>query len=696
MSESKVLRRIEQLRKEIEEHNHKYYVQAKPSISDYDFDMLLEELIKLEKEHPEYATDDSPTQRVGGTITKEFKSVKHTYPMLSLGNTYSEDELRDFDERVRKGLDHEYEYVCELKFDGVAIGLTYKEGKLVQAVTRGDGVQGDDVTANVKTIRSIPLTLHGKNYPEDFEIRGEILMPRSSFNKINKEIEKQMIEDGYDEEEIADRLLKNPRNAAAGTIKMQDSKVVGSRGLDCFLYAMYGKNLSFESHLDAMKAASTWGFKISEHTKKCKSIEDVIKYLEHWDKARFDLPYDTDGVVIKVNSFEQQNELGFTAKSPRWAIAYKFKSESVSTILEEITYQVGRTGAITPVANLKAVFLAGSTVRRATLHNADQIEKLDLRIGDTVYVEKGGEVIPKITGVDLKKRNKNSEPVVYVKKCPDCGTKLERKEGEVQHYCPNITGCPTQIKGRIEHFISRRAMNIDSLGEGKIEMLFDNGLIHNPADLYNLKYENIIGLEKVIENEEGGKPKKISLQEKSVQKILKGIEESKEVAFERVLYAMGIRYVGETVAKKLALHFKSIDAISKATVAELIEAEEIGEKIAASIVAFFSIKANIHFVNELKKAGLNMEIALDRMPSKLSNKFEGMSFVVSGTFTNFSRDEIKMLIEQHGGKNQSGVSAKTSFLLAGEKAGDSKLEKAQKLNVKVISEDDFEKMLKGK
>ncbi|HQW00409.1 MAG TPA: NAD-dependent DNA ligase LigA, partial [Bacteroidia bacterium] len=374
----------------------------------------------------------------------------------------------------------------------------------------------------------------------------------------------------------------------------------------------------------------------------------------------------------------------------------KFKSESVSTILEEITYQVGRTGAITPVANLKAVFLAGSTVRRATLHNADQIEKLDLRIGDTVYVEKGGEVIPKITGVDLKKRNKNSEPVVYVKKCPDCGTKLERKEGEVQHYCPNITGCPTQIKGRIEHFISRRAMNIDSLGEGKIEMLFDNGLIHNPADLYDLKYENIIGLEKVIENEEGGKPKKISLQEKSVQKILKGIEESKEVAFERVLYAMGIRYVGETVAKKLALHFKSIDAISKATVAELVEAEEISEKIAASIVEFFSIKANIHFVNELKKAGLNMEIALDRMPSKLSNKFEGMSFVVSGTFTNFSRDEIKMLIEQHGGKNQSGVSAKTSFLLAGEKAGDSKLEKAQKLNVKVISEDDFEKMLKGK
>lgn len=696
MSSSKVLHRIEQLRKEIDEHNHRYYVQAKPTISDYDFDMLLEELIKLEKEHPEFASDDSPTQRVGGAITKEFKSVKHKYPMLSLSNTYSETELRDFDERVRKGLDHDFEYVCELKFDGVAIGLTYKDGKLVQAVTRGDGVQGDDVTPNVKTIRSIPLSLHGKNYPDEFEIRGEILLPRSAFNKINKEIEKQLIEDGYDEEEISDRLLKNPRNAAAGTIKLQDSRVVGKRGLDCFLYALYGKELSFKSHYESMKAAETWGFKISEHTKKCKTIDEVIKYLEHWDKARFNLPFDTDGVVIKVNSIDQQNELGFTAKSPRWAIAYKFKSESVSTVLEEITYQVGRTGAITPVANLKAVFLAGSTVRRATLHNADQIEKLDLRVGDTVFVEKGGEVIPKITGVDLKKRNKNSEPVVYIRKCPDCGTKLERKEGEAQHYCPNISGCPTQIKGRIEHFISRRAMNIDSLGEGKIEMLFDHDLINNPADLYKLKYDDMIGLEKIIESEDGGKAKKISLQEKSVNKILKGIEDSKEVPFERVLYAIGIRYVGETVAKKLALHFKSIDAISKASVEELMEAEEIGDKIAASIVEFFSIKSNVNLVHELKKAGLNMEIAPDRMPSKLSSKFEGMSFVVSGTFTNFSRDELKTVIEQHGGKNQSGVSSKTTYLLAGEKAGDSKLEKAGKLNVEVISEDDFMKMIKGK
>ena len=695
MSESKVFRRIGQLRKEIEEHNHKYYVQANPSLSDYDFDMMLEELIRLEKENPEYASEDSPSQRVGGAITKEFKSVKHKYPMLSLGNTYSEDDLREFDERIRKGLDHEYEYVCELKFDGVAIGLTYKSGRLVQAVTRGDGVQGDDVTNNVKTIRSIPIVLHGKNYPDEFEIRGEILMPRNSFNKINKEIEKQLSEDGYDEEEIADRLLKNPRKAAAGTIKMQDSSVVAKRGLDCFLYAIYGK-MSYTTHLDALKAAQTWGFKISEHTKKCKTIDDVIAFLEKWNTARFDLPYDTDGVVIKINSIDQQNELGFTAKSPRWAIAYKFKSESVSTVLEDITYQVGRTGAITPVANLKAVFLAGSTVRRATLHNADQIEKLDLRIGDTVFVEKGGEVIPKITGVDLKKRKKNSEPVIYIKKCPVCGTKLERKEGEAQHYCLNITGCPPQIKGRIEHFISRRAMNIDSLGEGKIEMLFDNDLIHTPADLYKLKYDDLIGLEKIIDSEDGGKSKKISLQEKSVQKILNGIEESKSVPFERVLYAIGIRYVGETVAKKLALHFKSIEAIRNAKAEELIGAEEIGDKIASSIVDFFSIKANINLVKDLEKAGLNMEIALDRMPARLSSKFDGMSFVVSGTFSNFSRDEIKVVIEQHGGKNQSGVSAKTTFLLAGEKAGDSKLEKAQKLNVKVISENDFEKMLNSK
>ena len=693
-SETSIRKRIDQLSKEIEDHNYAYYVEAKPLISDYQFDMLLEELIKLEKENPLLVLPDSPTQRVGGTITKEFNSVKHKYPMLSLGNTYSEKDLRDFDERVQKVIEGKYEYVCELKFDGVAIGLTYKDGKLIQAVTRGDGVQGDDVTANVKTIRSIPLTLKGKNFPSEFEIRGEIFMPRSSFDKINSEIEKQLEEDGYNEVEIADRLLKNPRNAAAGTIKMQDSSIVAKRGLDCILYALYGNSLNFETHIDSLTSAASWGFKISHHTKKCTSIDDVLAFLEKWETERFNLPYDTDGVVIKINSISQQKELGFTAKSPRWAIAYKYKSESVATILEEVTYQVGRTGAITPVANLKAVHLAGSTVRRATLHNADQIEKLDLRIGDTVFVEKGGEVIPKITGVDLERRSKNSESIKYIAKCPACHTKLERKEGEVQHYCPNSEGCPPQIKGRIEHFISRKAMNIDSLGEGKIEILFDNNLISNPADLYNLKYDQLIGLEKIIPSDDGGKTKKISFQEKTVQNILKGIEQSIRTPFERVLYALGIRYVGETVAKKLAIHFKNLDAIQNATMDELVEAEEIGEKIAESVLSFFKIKENIKIINQLKKAGLSMEISADSTPNKISSRFDGYSFVVSGTFTTFSRDEIKSIIEQHGGKNVSGVSAKTSYLVIGDKPGDSKVEKATKLKVKMIDEVEFLKMIK--
>ena len=693
-SETSIRKRIDQLSKEIEDHNYAYYVEAKPLISDYQFDMLLEELIKLEKENPLLVLPDSPTQRVGGTITKEFNSVKHKYPMLSLGNTYSEQDLRDFDERVQKVIEGKYEYVCELKFDGVAIGLTYKDGKLIQAVTRGDGVQGDDVTANVKTIRSIPLTLKGKNFPSEFEIRGEIFMPRSSFDKINSEIEKQLEEDGYNEVEIADRLLKNPRNAAAGTIKMQDSSIVAKRGLDCILYALYGNSLNFETHIDSLTSAASWGFKISHHTKKCTSIDDVLVFLEKWETERFNLPYDTDGVVIKINSISQQKELGFTAKSPRWAIAYKYKSESIATILEEVTYQVGRTGAITPVANLKAVHLAGSTVRRATLHNADQIEKLDLRIGDTVFVEKGGEVIPKITGVDLERRSKNSESIKYIAKCPACHTKLERKEGEVQHYCPNSEGCPPQIKGRIEHFISRKAMNIDSLGEGKIEILFDNNLISNPADLYNLKYDQLIGLEKIIPSDDGGKTKKISFQEKTVQNILKGIEQSIRTPFERVLYALGIRYVGETVAKKLAIHFKNLDAIQNATMDELVEAEEIGEKIAESVLSFFKIKENIKIINQLKKAGLSMEISADSTPNKISSRFDGCSFVVSGTFTTFSRDEIKSIIEQHGGKNVSGVSAKTSYLVIGDKPGDSKVEKATKLKVKMIDEVEFLKMIK--
>ncbi len=694
-SESAIHNRVVQMSKIIDDHNYNYYVLAKPTISDYDFDMLLEELIMLEKEHPEFAFIDSPTQRVGGTITKEFQAVKHKYPMLSLGNTYSEDDLKAFDERIIKVLETNYEYVCELKFDGVAIGLTYIDGKLVRAVTRGDGVQGDDVTANVKTIGSVPLKLRGSDYPAEFEIRGEIFLPRSSFSKINEEFEAQLTEDGYSAEEIADRLLKNPRNAAAGTIKMQDSGVVAKRGLDCILYAMYGESLHFETHLKSLEAAEKWGFKISHHSERCNTIDDVIRFLKKWEQKRFELPYDTDGVVIKINSFDQQNELGFTAKSPRWAIAYKYKAESASTILESISYQVGRTGAITPVANLKAVHLAGSTVRRATLHNADQIEKLDLRIGDTVQVEKGGDVIPKITGVDLTKRKQNSVPTTYITHCPFCNSLLERKEGEANHYCPNYSGCPPQIKGRIEHFISRKAMNIDSLGEGKVEMLFDNDLIKDPSDLYKLSYENLIGLEKVIDDDDG-KTKKISFQEKTVQNILKGIRESLETPFERVLYAIGIRYVGETVAKKLAFHFKSIEAIEKASYDDLVKADEIGDKIAESIIDFFRDKTNESIIERLKSAGLQMEIAADSIPEKKSDRFEGLSFVVSGTFSKFSRDELKNLIEQHGGKNVSGVSAKTSFLLAGEKAGDSKMEKALKLNVKVISEDDFVKMVEDK
>lgn len=686
MTESDAKKRIEKLSIELEEHNYKYYVLSEPVISDFEFDKKLDELIRLEKSFPEYALPDSPTQRVGGNITKEFLTVKHKYPMLSLGNTYSEKDLLDFDERIRKTVDGKFEYVCELKFDGVAIGLTYKNGIFQRGVTRGDSIQGDEVTTNIRTIRSIPLKLRSNNFPDEFEIRGEILMPRSSFEKINSEIRLQMEEEGYEEEEIISRLLKNPRNAASGTIKMQDSSVVASRNLDCFLYAFYSTNIPFDTHFEAMQAASKWGFKISEHTKLCKSIDEVFIYLNYWNKERHKLGYDTDGVVIKINSYDQQNDLGFTAKSPRWAISYKFKSESVTTKLKDIFYQVGRTGAITPVAILDPVLLAGSTVKRATLHNADQIEKLGLCIGDMVFVEKGGEVIPKITAVDLNKRTTNAAPVKYIVQCPECKTDLIRKEGEVQHYCPNVNNCPPQIKGRIEHFISRKAMNIDSLGEGKIEILYDNKLIRNASDLYSLKYDQLIGLEKIFQADDDGKTKKISLQEKSVQKILKGIEESRKTPFEKVLFAIGIRYVGETVAKKLAFHFKSIEAIESASLEELIQTDEIGEKIAQSIIEYFSISANRKFVSALKEAGLKMKISIDAIPEKLSDRLVGKSFVVSGTFTNFSREEIKLLIEKHGGKNQSGLTAKTDFLLAGEEAGPSKLEKAFKLKINVIGE----------
>jgi DNA ligase (NAD+) len=693
MTEQQAKKKIDQLSKELDEHNYKYYVLDQPSISDYEFDKMMTELIDLEKQFPALLSDESPSQRVGGQITKVFKTVRHKYPMMSLGNTYSQDELREFDARVRKTLDHNYEYVCELKFDGLSISITYRDGKLLQAVTRGDGIQGDDVTTNVKTIRSIPLSLGKGSYPEEFEVRGEIYMPFSSFKKINKEITVQMTEDGYDDEEIFEKVLKNPRNAASGTIKMQDSKVVAKRNLDCYLYTLIADDANIDSHYSSLQKLKQWGFKVSEHVKLCKTMDEVFEYINYWEKARTKLPFDIDGIVIKINSYEEQRLLGFTAKSPRWAISYKYKAESVSTKLNSVTYQVGRTGAITPVANLQPVFLAGTTVKRASLHNADQIEKLDLHIGDYVYVEKGGEIIPKITGVEMEKREKGSAPVKYINTCPECGSKLVRKEGEANHYCPNEAGCPPQIKGKIEHFISRKAMNIDSLGEGKVEMLFDNNLIRTPGDLYSLEHSQLLGLEKAIEGEEGEKSKKISLQEKSVQKILAGIEASKAVPFERVLYAIGIRYVGETVARKLAQHFKNIDAIINAGPDELTQAPEIGDKIAESVLAFFKEKKHLQMIGQLRNAGLKMEVVESALPKKVSSKLEGLSFVVSGIFANFSRDGIKDVIEQNGGKSQSGVSAKTNFLLAGDEAGPSKLEKAKKLNVKIIDEKEFQKMI---
>lgn len=692
MNEKAAKARIEELSALIDKHNRLYYQDAKPVISDFEFDQLLEELIRLEKEFPQFRASDSPSLRIGGEVTKEFVSVTHRYPMLSLGNTYSEEEVREFDERVRKVVGEEVAYVCELKFDGVAVGMTYRDGRLVQAVTRGDGVKGDDVTANIRTIRTIPLRLHG-DFPKEFEIRGEVFMPRSSFDRINKQLATQLREDGYDEGEIADRLMKNPRNAAAGTVKMQDSAQVAKRGLDCYLYFVLGERLPFKTHVESLEQAGKWGFKINEHYKLCSNLKQVLDFIHAWDTRRAKLPYDTDGVVIKVNDLGFQRELGYTAKSPRWAIAYKFKPENVSTALLSIDYQVGRTGAITPVANLAPVHLAGTTVRRATLHNADQIAKLDLHIGDHVFVEKGGEIIPKITGVDLKKRPKDATAVRYIRKCPECGEALVRREGEALHYCPNEDGCPPQIKGKIEHFISRRAMDIDSLGEGKVELLFDKGLIKEPADLYRLEAGQLLGLEKTLSTEPGEKPRVIRLQEKSVQKILQGIEASREVPFERVLYAIGIRYVGETVAKKLAQHFKTMDALAAAGAEELIQAEEIGEKIAESVHEYFRDKKHLRQIDALRKAGLKMTLDT-RGKGPLSDKLAGMAFVVSGVFEHFERDALKEVIERHGGKVQSGVSSKTTYLLAGSEAGPSKIEKAERLKVKVIDEATFERMIR--
>ncbi len=674
-------RLIDKLTQEINKHNFDYYSLSVPTISDYDFDMLLEELVRLEKEFPELALADSPTKRVGGEVTKSFRQIVHKNPMLSLSNTYSEEEVEEFDQRVRKLLGGEdFEYVCELKYDGLAIGLTYKDGMLLHAVTRGDGEKGDDVTTNVKTIKSVPMRLFGGDFPEEFEIRGEIVMPRAEFERLNEE-----------RADIGEAPFANPRNAASGSLKMQDSAEVAKRALDCYLYHMIGDKLPFGNHYENLMKTRDWGFKIPIYMVKCKSSQDIFGFIHEWNEAREKLPFDIDGIVIKVNSFEQQRKLGFTAKSPRWAIAYKFKAERVSTKLISIVYQVGRTGAVTPVANLEPVQLAGTTVKRATLHNADQIGRLDIREGDRVFVEKGGEIIPKIVDVDASSRTMFSEPLRYITHCPECGTELVRKDGEAIHYCPNENGCPPQIKGKIEHFISRKAMNIDSLGEGKVEILFDKGLVKNVADIYDLSYESMIGLEKEYVPESGEKVRVVKFREKTVENILKGVEDSKKVPFERVLFALGIRYVGETIAKKLATHFKNIDELEKADFDELKEAEEIGEMIAGAVRGYFNNVENLGIIVGLKEKGLQFSID-ESAYEKLSDKLEGKTFVVSGVFSK-PREEIKEMIALHGGKNSGSISSKTSFVLAGENMGPEKRKKAQQLNIPVISEDEFFRML---
>lgn len=666
ITEKEAAERINQLTVDLNHHNYLYYVKAQPVISDYEFDVMLQQLIALEKQFPKLLTPESPSQRVGGSISKEFETVTHNYPMMSLGNTYSEEELRDFDERIRKIVGDNFEYVCELKFDGVAIGLTYQKGKLLRAVTRGDGVRGDDVTANVRTIRSIPLSLMGNNFPETFEIRGEIILDKKTFERINSE-----------RVDIGETPFANPRNSAAGTLKLQDSSEVARRKLDCFLYALYG-DFNFSTHYDGLKMAAQWGFKISEHYRLCNSINEVLIFIEAWKLKRESLPFDIDGIVIKVNNFRQQEELGFTAKSPKWAIAYKYKAESATTILTNVVYQVGRTGAITPVANLKPVLLAGTTVKRASLHNADQILKLDLHLQDTVFVEKGGEIIPKITGIDISMRQNGALPVNYITHCPECGTELIRQDGEANHYCPNENGCPPQIKGRLVHFTSRKAMNIDGLGVETIDQLVEANLLKNVADIYQLKSEQLLQLER--------------MGEKTVSNLLEAIEKSKKVPFERLLFALGIRFVGDTTAKKLARHFGSYFKISQATLEELVQTPEVGDKIASSIFDFVHHEANIKMVEQLQQAGLLFELDAAAM-QEAGTKLKGLSFVITGVFQKFERDKLKETIEINGGKVSGSLSAKTSYLLAGSDCGPAKLEKAEKLKINIISEDDFLNML---
>ncbi|MDR2841471.1 MAG: NAD-dependent DNA ligase LigA [Paludibacter sp.] len=659
---------IEALRKELEQHNYNYYVLSQPTISDIEFDTKLKQLEELERQYPQYADPLSPTQRVGNDISEGFEQVEHLYPMLSLGNTYSEGEVMDFCQRVARGLNGEkFELVCELKFDGTSISLTYENGLLIRAVTRGDGEKGDDVTANVKTIRSIPLKLQGSDYPEKFEIRGEILMPWAVFDELNSEREQQ-----------EEPLFANPRNAASGTLKLQNSAQVAKRKLDAYFYYLLGKDIPGDNHYDNLQKARSWGFKVSDAMRVCNSIEELTQYINYWDTERKNLPVATDGIVIKVNSLSQQRNLGFTAKSPRWAIAYKFQAEKAVTRLNTVSYQVGRTGAVTPVANLDPVQLSGTTVRRASLHNADIIAALDLHIGDMVYVEKGGEIIPKITGVDLDARVLLGDKVDFIKQCPECKATLVRYEGESAHYCPNENACPPQIKGKIEHFVSRRAMNIDGLGEETINLLYDNKLILNIADIYELKACDIARLER--------------LGDKSARNIIAGINASKNVPFERVLFALGIRFVGETIAKKLAFAFRNIDEIAAASFEKLISTNEIGGRIAQSIINYFADSANKTMVDNLKNYGLQFSIS-DEQIAVQSTQLSGLTIVISGTFTLHSRDEYKAIIEQHGGKNTGSVSAKTSFILAGENMGPEKLRKAESLGVKVVSENEFLNLL---
>ena len=655
--------RIIYLRKILNEYNHKYYVENSPVVSDFEFDTLLRELQDLEAEHPELFDPNSPTQRVGSDLTSEFKSVEHSFPMLSLSNTYSIEELGEWIDRIEKEVG-EVEYVCELKFDGTAISLTYENGALLRAVTRGDGTRGDDVTANVRTIRSVPLVLSG-DYPDFFEIRGEILMPYSSFDRLNAE-----------REQTGEQPFANPRNAAAGTLKQQQSQVVARRGLDCTLYQIAGRNLPFDSHWENLEAARRWGFKISDAARICHNRHEIEQFITYWDTERKALTFPTDGIVIKVNRDADRKALGSTAKAPKWAVAYKFKAEQALTRLLKVTYQVGRTGAITPVANLEPVLLAGTTVKRATLHNADQIEALDLREGDMVYVEKGGEIIPKITGVELAERNADSEPLQYITHCPECGAELVRYEGEAKHYCPNQSHCRPQILGRIIHFIRRKAMDIENLGEETVELLFENGLLSNIADIYDIKALQIATLPR--------------LGEKSAENIMQSIARSKQVPFHRVLFALGIRFVGETTAKYLASHFRSLDAVMKASREELIEAEEVGDKIADAITEYFADESNIEIIERLRVAGLQFE-AEQRQAA--SDALQGLNFVISGSFTDHSRDELTALIEAHGGKNLAAVSANTSYLLAGDKIGPAKLQKATKLGIKIISEQEFIAMI---